>query len=157
MAWFVCVGMLGTAVIVMGISLEGKLNFTEIVGMRCGWTIYSGWLTVATILNTGFVLKSYGLDETEMNIDESSWAVATLLAALGVYVYVSYSLRNPLYAGIFIWVLFAIRDEQSSYQNIQTTTEVLLIIHGCYLVGLTVWLVLDKINNAPNEKYGLFY
>jgi hypothetical protein len=22
---------------------------------------------------------------------------------------------------------------------------------------LTVWLVLDKINNAPNEKYGLFY
>jgi len=127
------------------------------VGLRCGWTIYAGWLTVATVLNIGFVLKSAGLDETSMDIDESWWAVAVLIAVVCVYTFVSYMQRNPLYACVCLWAFSAIRDEQSQYENITTTTEVLLIVHACYVVTLTVWLVLDKINNSPNESYGIFY
>jgi translocator protein len=161
-AWFtialvVCIGMVLTAAFVQKVSLEGRLTITELIGWRCGWTIYTGWLTVATTLNVGFCLKSYGLNETTMNIDESWWAVCTLIAAVCVYILISFLLKNPLYASVGIWVLFAIMDEQAAYDNVTTTCTVLLLVHGAYIITLTVYMILDKINNSPNEMYGLFY
>ena len=122
-----------------------------------GFSVYAGWVTSATILNTSIMFKAYGLSADEMSIDEAKFGVAILIIAECVYICAGYLYRNPLYASVFIWVLFSIRDYQTSYSEIVTTTEILLIVHGCYIIGLTVWLLLDKINNAPNEKTGLFY
>jgi hypothetical protein len=121
-----------------------------------GFTIYAGWLTSATILNTSGMLKAWGLNETSLNIDESHWGVVILIVAACVYIAAGYMYGNPLYCLIYIWALFAIKD-RSDDLNIETTTEVLLVVLGSYIIGLTVWLALDKINNSPNERYGLFY
>lgn len=71
LAEFVCIGMLYTAIYVMQQAVENRLNPWEFVGLRCGFSVYAGWLTVATTLNTGFVLKAAGLNETDSSIDES--------------------------------------------------------------------------------------
>merc|ERR1719163_460101 len=137
--------MLSTAIYVQKVSLENRLSVWSIIGLRVGFTIYSGWLTVATILNIAFVLKYSGLSNAAAGIDESWWAVGTLIAVFGVYVFVSYMLKNPLYSCVGVWVLIAIRDKQAAYSNIETTATTLLIALACYIVGITVWLVLDKI------------
>lgn len=114
-ALFVCIGMLGSAIYVLQVAVENRLSPWGIVGMRCGFSVYSGWLTVATTLNIGFVLKAGGLNEEDISIDEAWWAVATLIAVECVYVLVSYALNNPLYACVLEWALFAIRQEQADY------------------------------------------
>jgi hypothetical protein len=141
----------------MNVASSGKLTATNFVGLRMGFSVYAGWLTSATILNTSIMLKAYGLSAADMGIDEARYGVAILIIAECVYVSAGYLYSNPLYSSIYLWVLVSIRAYQTGVDNIITTTEVLLVVHGCYIVGLTVWLVLDKINNAPNEKYGLFY
>ena len=149
--------MLATALYMLQLSLQNRLSVVSMIGLRCGMSFYAGWLTVAVILNVAFLLKSFGVSEADMGIDESMFAVVILSVGCCIYMLGSYFMRNPLYAAIYIWALFGIRDLQSSYANITLTTEVLLIVNGCYIVGLTIWLILDKINNTPNEKTGLFY
>jgi hypothetical protein len=91
-----------------------------------------------------------------LDIDESQFGVVILIVAACVYITAGYMYRNPLYCLIYVWALFAIKDE-SNLENIDTTADVLLIVLGSYIIGLTVWLALDKINNSPNEMFGLFY
>ena len=73
------------------------------------------------------------------------------------FIVASFFLRDPLMAAVYIWALFAIRAQQTKYENIQKTTLILLIIHGCYIAGLTIWLSVDKAKNSPSEQRGLFY
>jgi len=79
-ALVVIIVMLGTAIYVLDVSLKNRLSPTGIIGMRVGFALYSGWLTVATTLNIGFVLKSGGLSQAKAGIDETWWAVGTLIA-----------------------------------------------------------------------------
>lgn len=123
----------------------------ELISLRIMFSIYSGWLTTATILNTVIALKGWGLNDEDMDINESMFTVAILITAECVYILASFQYKNPLYAAVFIWVLFAVREEQAAYENITTTTEVLLCVHGGWIIGLTTWLILDKLNNSPNE------
>lgn len=71
---------------------------------------YSAWLATATILNVAFLLKCYGISDESMAIDETKFTIAILCVADAVYMFASYMSRNPLFASIYIWVLFAIRD-----------------------------------------------
>jgi hypothetical protein len=145
-AQVVAIGMLFTAVIVLDKSLTNKLSVTGMISLRCGFSIYTGWLCVANILNISFVMKSLGFSEaSNPDINETLWTVGTMIAAEGVYVFVSYMMRNPLYACVWIWAMSGIRDESSAYADIVTTANVLLICHGCYIVGLTTYLIVNKI------------
>ena len=80
-----------------------------------------------------------------------------LIIAEVTYMLAGYLYRNPVICSVYIWVLAAIRDKQYALDDIQSTTGVLLVVHTCYVIGLTAWLILDKVNNAPNEKTGFFY
>ena len=68
---FIIIGMLVTAVQVMNIASSSKLTAVNVISLRLGFSIYAGWLIAATIINTSFVLKTLGFNDTEMNIDES--------------------------------------------------------------------------------------
>ena len=63
--------MLVTAVLILNMASSSKLTAVSAYSLRLGFSVYSGWLTTATILNTCFVLKGAGFNETEMNIDET--------------------------------------------------------------------------------------
>jgi len=124
-----------------------------------GFSVYGGWVTSATILNVSIMLKSFGFNAADSGINEVNFGIAILITAECVYIAAGYMYSNPLYSSVYIWVLFAIKanSEAMSYTDVTTTTDVLLIVHGCYIIALSVWLALDKINNAPNEKWGFLY
>jgi hypothetical protein len=46
-----------------------------------GFSVYSGWVTSATILNVSIMLKSFGLNETDMDIDEAMFGIVILIIA----------------------------------------------------------------------------
>ena len=103
------------------LASRAPVSMTEFIGLRCGFSIYGGWLTAATILNISIVFKDLGLsDENGISPSEDIYTVIMLWVALAVYITVSYMERNPLYGAIYLWVLYGIMEEQSGgeYTNI---------------------------------------
>jgi hypothetical protein len=103
--------ILATAVMIFNIASAGKLDWVSFIGLRMGFSVYAGWLTSATILGICITLKSFGFTEADLGINETHWGIAILIVAALTYMTAGYLYRNPLYAGVFIWTLFAIRDE----------------------------------------------
>jgi len=69
--------------------------------------------------------------------------------------------RNPMYGGVFIWVLFAIKDKvsQKGLVSLESNLGNIIIIH-CILVGLfSAYLVIEKITGKRirNWDHGLLY
>lgn len=73
---------------------------------RVPFSIYFGWLTVATILNIAVFLKA-----TEFNlsmIPEYGWAVIVLIIAFGVGAFLFNRYRSAAYILVFAWAYAAI-------------------------------------------------
>jgi len=75
-------------------------------------SIYSGWLTAATILTASTTLQKLGMmDPNIIYGDEQQWTVLTLWIALVIYNIAQYSEKNPIYGAVFVWALLAITTE----------------------------------------------
>merc|ERR1712195_89892 len=126
----------------MRLTVRSKVNAMEFITLRCAFSIYTGWVTAATILNATFFLKSIGLEGTYEY--EGTWTVIILWVALCVYILASFMERNPVYASVFIWVLVAIRKNHGDITNIKMYSEqvvnnalIIIIIHAIWVALLT--------------------
>ena len=95
-----------------------KLNIVEIVSLRIGMTIYTGWVTAATIVSTTILLKALGMKDPSHAFTETGMAVFIIYVALFIYILVSAYERNPLYGCVYIWVLNDIRSSNAAYPEI---------------------------------------
>ena len=137
--------MLVTGLWVLLISLDNKLSIPSLIGLRCGFSIYVGWLSAATILNTCTMLQSYGLTEELAGIDESKYACYILVIAEIIYAVSMFWQKNPLFGAVFVWAMFGIKDRQSGYDNIVVTCQVLIGVQTILLSTLTIYMVIDKL------------
>jgi len=82
----------------------------EFITLRCGFSIYTGWVTAALIINVAILLKSLGMkgDNAGLGLAEDTWCVVILWVAICIYILASFRERNPIYALIFVWVIVAI-------------------------------------------------
>ena len=77
---------------------------------RIPFSIYFGWLTVATILNVAVFLKS--TDFSLLGLSEETWAIAILIVGLVVGTIVFNRFRSVAYILVFSWAYAAIAVEQ---------------------------------------------
>ena len=77
---------------------------------RIPFSIYFGWLTVATILNVAVFLKATGF--SLMDLSEQTWAVAVLIVGVVVGAIVFNRFRSVAYILVFAWAYAAIAVEQ---------------------------------------------
>jgi hypothetical protein len=101
--------MLGTNTYIWMLSNRTSVNWAEWIGLRGGFSIYSGWVTAATILNATFMLKQFGVVDPEIPMfNEEQITVGILLVAQVIYNLAAFTEMNPLYGSVFIWVVTAI-------------------------------------------------
>ena len=102
--------MLGTALYMMFAADRSSNNWIELITMRGGFSIYAGWLTAATILNVSFAMRWLGIQGPISNlvISEENLGILKIWLAFAVYEFISYFDRNPVYGGVFVWVLIGI-------------------------------------------------
>jgi hypothetical protein len=136
--------MLASQFYIMRKSCEVKVNIVEFVAIRIGFTLYTGWVTAATILGVTYFLLSLGMKNPNAGFDESTWSVIILWVALMIYVAASIYERNPLYAAVYIWVVFAIKAKQLPYSDIQI---------NCIIIGTIT--VLSVLTMAGWNLYSL--
>jgi hypothetical protein len=76
------------------------------------FSLYLGWITVATIANVASVLGGY-YEWGGFGIAEPVWAVIMIVIAVIVAGVLLINRRNISYAGVLIWALFGIRAAQA--------------------------------------------
>ncbi|WP_461108005.1 tryptophan-rich sensory protein [Spirosoma koreense] len=84
---------------------------------RVPFSIYFGWLTIATILNVAVYLKATNF--SLMGLTEQTWAIAMLVTGLLIGAIVFNRFRSIAYILVFAWAYAAIAAEQTSYGYVQ--------------------------------------
>jgi hypothetical protein len=105
---------------------------------RIPFSIYFGWLTVATILNVAVYLKATQF--STMGLSEATWAAAILVVGLVVGAVIFNRYRSISYILVFAWAYAAIAARQSDYPLVQGVAGVGAVI----AVGLAISGLLSK-------------
>ena len=125
-------------------STRNETNWIEWIAIRGGFSIYSGWVTAATILNVTYMIKSWGFNETDVEwLDEEIATIVIAWVAFVIYNLATYIERNPMYGAVFIWVITAIRNnviEKGDLDTLKTNTDWIAILQCLSVVGWTAHL-----------------
>jgi len=113
----------------MSIADHNESWWLEIIMVRVPFSIYSGWVTAATILNTAYMLKSWGMTDDKNRVrpftggDWVAWDWAnfmmdylteehwTIVAGWGAFIFynlIAWEERNPVYGSVLLWAGSAI-------------------------------------------------
>ena len=102
---------------------------------RLPFSLYLGWLSVATIIEVSILLKSNGLT-TLFGLSEVVWSVIVLILGSGLAILVNVSKVDFVYPLVFIWAYIAIAIEQMNQ-------PIILVV--CCAAILLIALVLDRV------------
>lgn len=114
------------------------------------FSIYFGWITIATIANATVLLVSLGFEG--ILLSEIHWTIIVLIIGLILGLLVTVQLKDPFYGAVFIWSYIGILLRHigpsfgGNYQNIVLVTlitigviliaEVALLVKGNYYYGV---------------------
>ena len=124
----------------MMVASRNNLNTFEVISLYTGFSMYAGWVTTATILNITFCLKGVGFNV------ESAVSCYILWIVQIIYMIISYKEQNVVYGTVWLWAAFAILNRQKeNHKDIEANLDLIIIVHGIFLFGLsvmkcTVWI-----------------
>ncbi len=109
---------------------RGKVDLVERVAVHLPFSVYLGWITIASIADVAATLVSVGWDG--FGISAESWAILIILIALLIASLVAYTRRDVAYELVIVWAFLGIVASQNSNQTIDTllmvSVAVLLIV-----------------------------
>ena len=98
------------------------LSLADKLLVQFPFSIYLGWITVATIANVASVANHLGWNG--FGIAEPTWATIMMLVAVVVAGLLLFNRRNVAYAGVLVWALFGIRTAQADVAVVANTAVV---------------------------------
>ncbi|WNS41750.1 tryptophan-rich sensory protein [Paenibacillus sp. MMS20-IR301] len=104
--------------------------------VKLPFSIYLGWISVATIVNVSIVLDKNNWDG--FGLSGPAWAVIMLCVGAVLAVLVSFPHRDSIYPLVFVWAYIAIAMEHKGTDGIFFTG---VIIAGLLLL-YSIWLLL---------------
>ncbi len=142
---------IGLSVIIMGGLLYTLIAMSDILKgsdkkkvnwiMRLPFSVYFGWITVATIANITVFLVYLGWDG--FGLAESFWTVAILLIGAIIGSWRMLIDRNIPYGIVLLWAYGAILSKHTSesgfagqYQNVIATVIICLLLFGFFIVKI---------------------
>lgn len=99
-----------------------NLGLADRLLVHVPFSLYLGWITVATIANIASVAAHLGWDG--FGVAGPVWSAIMMLVAVVVAGLFLYNRRNLAYAGVLIWALFGIRAAYPDEAIIATTALV---------------------------------
>ena len=110
-----------------------KAPLAEKLCVHLPFSVYLGWITIATIANVAAALVSVGWNG--FGLSAETWAIAAMSIALIVTLIVIAARRDIAYSLVIVWALAGIAIKQSANQNIVLTAEIAIVV---ILVALAV-------------------
>jgi len=105
---------------------KSNVSLKEKLSVHLPFSVYMGWITVASIADVAAALVSMNWDG--LGLSDVTWAMVVIVVALAITLLVAFTRRDIAYSLVIIWALVGIAVKQSGNQSIVTTTEISAII-----------------------------
>lgn len=161
---------------------HATFNWLEVLCVRLGLSIYTGWTTGATVLNSIYMFKYYGANNNKVYmgpgggqgdlaflmeyLNEEEWGVIIIWCVFVLVNLISFGERNPLYGSVLIWVSGAIFEKTNSLKPGNTmiwANSLAVMCIQIVLMGLWwTYLIFETAQNGelfdfiPYWDFGLF-
>ena len=114
---------------------EESVGWTDRLAVQLPFSVYLGWITVATVANVSAALVSIGWDG--LGIAPEIWAIVVLLLVLVITVTMAFDRRDVAYGAVIVWALVGIASNQSDNTTIvAATVTTAAVIVVAYAVSL---------------------
>lgn len=117
----------------LGVGRE-RLNTAGKWLLHIPFSVYMGWISVATIANAAYVL--YNVQWDGFGIAGAVWAVVMLVVAAGLTLVNIATRRDIAYTSVILWALVGIMIKQSAVQPVAITAGLMVAVVGVALVAV---------------------
>ena len=134
--------LLATLIVIylrLGIG-KSSVSLKERVFVRLPFSVYLGWITVASIANVASALVAVKWDGFGLASD--IWAVIVIAVALLITLGVIATRKDVAYSLVIVWALVGIAINQSAYQNIVLAAEISVV---SIVVALVAVLAVSRL------------
>jgi hypothetical protein len=116
---------------------KNEMTAAEKWSVRIPFSIYLGWITVATIANITDVLYYLGWNGSPLRPE--IWAVIMLAAATLITGVMVYTRRNAAYAMVIVWATIGIAVEQAEVALVPQAAMIVALIVSAMAAGSIVF------------------
>ena len=131
---FMLLATLASIYLRLGIG-KSAVRLWERIVFHLPFSIYLGWITIASIANVAVLLVSLNWDG--FGLSQETWAVTIIVIALLLASLVVFTRKDIAYGLVVIWALLGIAVKQSIYPAIVTTAQASAIAMGL-IIGVVV-------------------
>jgi hypothetical protein len=113
---------------------------TEYWAVHFAFSVYLGWITVATVANIAVALYQAGFETGFLGISADVWTIAVMLAAAGIAVAMLLRHRDAAFAGVVVWSLIGIfaRSFTTEVYAPLNNQNLLLVNQAALVIGVLV-------------------
>jgi benzodiazapine receptor len=121
---------------------KAAVSWKEKACVHLPFSVYLGWITVASIANVAAALVSVQWDGFGLTGDR--WGALVIAVALLITLTVIATRKDVAYGLVLIWALVGIAVNQSAHQDIVVTAEVSAVIIAIALVAAVLFSKLKR-------------
>lgn len=119
---------------------KSRVPLHERLAVHLPFSVYLGWITIASIANVTVALVSVGWDG--FGISQETWAFSIVAIALLITLLVIATRKDLAYGLVVVWALLGIAVKQSGNQNIVTTTEISAVV---IVIALVLSILISRL------------
>lgn len=105
---------------------RAAVSLKEMALVHLPFSVYLGWISIATIANVSVALMAVGWDG--WGIPDATWAVVIIGVALVLTLAMLATRKDVAFSLVVVWALVGILSKQSDFQNIVLAAEVCIAI-----------------------------
>jgi len=130
---------------------KSNISLKEKLAVHLPFSVYLGWLTIATIANIAVALVASNWDG--FGIIPEIWAIIIFAVSKLLTLIVIATRRDIAYSLVIVWAFAGIAVKQSTYSNLFLTAEIAIIV---IIISLVIGLAINRLKNkkvvSNNEK-----
>lgn len=116
------------------------VSLKERVCVHLPFSVYLGWISIATIANVSVALTASGWDG--LGIEASTWAVLIICVAVVLTLAVLLTRKDVAFSLVVVWALLGIMSKQNDYGNIVLAAEAAIAV---VLIAAVAVVVVSKL------------
>jgi benzodiazapine receptor len=114
---------------------RATVSIKEMAFAHLPFSVYLGWISIATIANVSVALTAAGWDG--WGIEASAWAVAIICVALLLSFAMLATRKDIMFCFVVVWALTGILVKQSAHESIVLASEIGIVLLLA-AIGVTV-------------------
>lgn len=142
----IIIGMLLCLILINNVTRKMKLSIKDYLFIRLPFSVYFGWVTVATIANVTTLLVKLGFDG--LGQSEALWTVLVILVGLVITSLTVIRNRDIAYGLTVIWAYLGIYIKHTSNQGWNSSYSIIIFT----VVGSILALVAVEIYTLVNLR-----